>query len=56
MDNFGIALFFIINELTVLGRVIISFEACCQWALLSVQIIIYTVTLPSYYIYCTEVH
>ena len=32
---FCIALFFIINELTVLGRVV-SFEACCQWAPLSV--------------------
>ena len=35
MDNFCIALFFIGKELTALGRSV-SFEACCQWALLSV--------------------
>ena len=44
MDIFGIALFIIRNELTALGRVV-SFEACCQWALLSVQIT-RLVTLP----------
>ena len=39
---------------SMLGRVVlVSFEACCQWVLLSVQITI--VTLPYYYIYCTEV-
>ena len=37
MDHFGIVLFRIRNELTALGRVA-SFEACCQWPLLSVQI------------------
>ena len=37
MDHFCIALFFIRNELTALGRVV-GFEACCQWALLSEQI------------------
>ena len=37
MDNFCIALFFIRNELTALGRVV-SFETCCKWALLGVQI------------------
>ena len=35
MDNFCIVLFFKRNEFTALGRVV-SFEACCQWALLSV--------------------
>ena len=44
MDNFCIALFFIRNELTALGRVV-SFDAWCQWALLSVHM---TVTLPYY--------
>ena len=37
MDHFCIALFFIRNELTALGRVV-SFEACCQRALLTVPI------------------
>ena len=46
MDNFCIALFFIRNQITALGRVV-SFEACCQWALLSVQIT-RLVTLPYY--------
>ena len=32
-----------------------SLEACCQWALLSVQIT-RLVTLPYYYNYCTGVH
>ena len=51
MDTFYIALFFIRKELIALGRVV-SFEARCQWALLSVQIT-RLVTLPYYYIYCT---
>ena len=37
MDMVCIALLFIRNELTALGRVV-SFGACCQWALRSVQI------------------
>ena len=45
-----VALFFIRNELTAFGRVV-SFEACCQWALLSVPIRLVTL-IP----YCTEVH
>ena len=45
MDNFSIALFFIRNELRALGRVV-SVEACCQWAILSVQIT-GLVTLPT---------
>ena len=39
MDNFCIALFFKRNEHTALGRAVLSFEAYCQWAVLSVQII-----------------
>ena len=46
-----IALFFIRNELTAFGRVV-SFEACCQWALLSVSI----TRLVTLITYCTEVH
>ena len=52
MDTFYVPLFFIRNELSAgyaLGRVV-RFEACCQWALLSVQIS-RLVTLPYYYIY-----
>ena len=39
MDHFFffIALLFIRNDLATFGRVV-SFEVCCQWALLSVQI------------------
>ena len=37
MNIFCAALIFIKNELAALGRVV-SFEVCCQWALLSVQI------------------
>ena len=44
MDNLWTVLFFIRNELTVLGRVV-SIEACCQWVLVSVQIT-RLVTLP----------
>ena len=50
MDYFCIALFFIRKELTALGRVV-SFEVCCQWAVLGVPIT-GLVTLA----YCTEVH
>ena len=46
MDTFCIALFFIRNEFTALGW-IVNFEACCQWALFSVQIT-RLVTLPYY--------
>ena len=48
MDTFCIVLFFITNELTALSM-IVSFEACCQWALLRVPIT-RLVTLP----YCIE--
>ena len=48
MDHFCIELF-IRNELTALGRAV-SFEACCQWVLLSVQIT-RLVTLPYYLLY-----
>ena len=54
MDYFCIALFFSRNGLTALSRVVlvvVSFEACCQQALLSVPIT-RLMTLP----YCTEVH
>ena len=43
-------LFFIRNELTALGRAV-NFEACCQWARLSVQIV-RLVTLPYYSSVC----
>ena len=43
------------SVLTVLSQQGLSFVACCQCALLSVQIT-RLVTLPYYYIYCTEVH
>ena len=49
MDTCGIALFFIRNELTALGRAV-NFEACCQWALLSVKITT-LVTLSNYLLY-----
>ena len=44
MGHFHVALFFIRNELSTLGRAV-SFEACCQRALLSVQVT-RLVTLP----------
>ena len=53
MDNVCMALFLIRNELTALAGKVVSFEACCQWALLSVQIT-RPVTLPYYSIYCIE--
>ena len=43
------SVFFVRNELTALGRAV-SFEACCQWALLSVQIT-RLVTLRCYLLY-----
>ena len=52
--NVPIALSAFRDKFSVLGRVE-SFYACCQWALLSVQIP-RLVTLPYYKIYCTEVH
>ena len=51
MDTFYVALFFIRNELSAgyaLGTVV-RFEACCQWALLSM--LSRLVTLPYYNIY-----
>ena len=41
------------SMLGALGSVVISVEAFCQWALLSVQIIRH---FPTIYIFCTEVH
>ena len=39
--------------LATLSRVVVSFEACCQWTLLIVQI---TRHCPTILVYCTGVH
>ena len=44
-----------VSTLTVLSHRVVSFEACCEWALLSVQLA-RPVTLPYCSIFCKEVH